>query len=36
MHIDVKNFIQENFANGVDAFKFFIKSKNAFIFSIFN
>ena len=28
MHIDVKNFIQENFANGVDAFKFFIKSKN--------
>ena len=28
MHIDVKNFIQENFANGVDAFKFFIKCKN--------
>ena len=28
MHIDVKNFIQENFKNGVDAFKFFIKSKN--------
>ena len=28
MHIDVKNFMQENFANGVDAFKFFIKSKN--------
>ena len=28
MHIDVKNFIQENFANGVDAFKFFIKSRN--------
>ena len=28
MHIDVKNFIQENFANGIDAFKFFIKSKN--------
>ena len=28
MHIDVKNFIQENFVNGVDAFKFFIKSRN--------
>ena len=28
MHIDVKNFIQENFANGVDAFKFFIKCNN--------
>ena len=28
MHIDVKNFMQENFRNGIDAFKFFIKSKN--------
>ena len=28
MHIDVKNFIKENFHNGIDAFKFFIKSKN--------
>ena len=28
MHIDVKNFMQENFKNGIDAFKFFIKSKN--------
>ena len=25
MHIDVKNFMQENFKNGVDAFKFFTK-----------
>ena len=25
MHIDVKNFIQENFMNGIDAFKFFAK-----------
>ena len=25
MHIDVKNFMQENFMNGVDAFKFFTK-----------
>ena len=28
MHIDVKNFLQENFHNGIDAFKFFIKDKN--------
>ena len=28
MHIDVKKFMQENFKNGIDAFKFFIKSKN--------
>ena len=28
MHIDVKNFIKENFRNGVDAFKFFIRKKN--------
>ena len=28
MHIDVKNFMQENFKNGIDAFKFFIKSRN--------
>ena len=28
MHIDVKNFLQENFYNGIDAFKFFCKSKN--------
>ena len=28
MHIDVKNFIRENFRNGVDAFKFFIRKKN--------
>ena len=27
MHIDVKNFIRENFRNGVDAFKFFIRKK---------
>ena len=27
MHIDVKNFLQENFKNGFDAFKFFIKDK---------
>jgi hypothetical protein len=27
MHIDVRNFMQENFKNGVDAFKYFIKSK---------
>ena len=26
MHMDVKNFIRENFCNGVDAFKFFIGS----------
>ena len=25
MHIDVKNFMQENFLNGIDAFKFFTK-----------
>ena len=25
MHIDVKNFLQQNFENGIDAFKFFIK-----------
>ena len=28
MHIDIKNFIQQNFLNGVDAFKFFMKPKN--------
>ena len=28
MHIDVKNFIRENFKNGLDAFKFFIRKKN--------
>ena len=28
MHIDVKNFIKENFRNGIDAFKFFIRKKN--------
>ena len=28
MHIDIRNFMQENFSNGVDAFKYFIKSKN--------
>ena len=28
MHIDIKNFIQQNFMNGVDAFKFFMKPKN--------
>ena len=28
MHIDVKNFIRENFRNGIDAFKFFIRKKN--------
>ena len=28
MHIDVKNFMKENFRNGVDAFKFFIRKKN--------
>ena len=28
MHIDVKNFMRENFKNGVDAFKFFIRKKN--------
>ncbi len=28
MHIDVKHFLQENFYNGIDAFKFFCKSKN--------
>ena len=28
MHIDVKNFVQQNFMNGVDAFKFFMKPKN--------
>ena len=27
MHIDVKNFIQENFMNGIDAFKFFTKKE---------
>ena len=27
MHIDVKNFMQENFLNGVDAFKFFTKKE---------
>ena len=27
MHIDIRNFMQENFKNGVDAFKYFIKSK---------
>ena len=29
MHIDVKNFLQENFKNGFDAFKFFVKDKNS-------
>ena len=28
MHIDVKNFIRENFKNGLDAFKFFIRKNN--------
>ena len=28
MHIDVKGFLQQNFYNGIDAFKFFCKSKN--------
>ena len=28
MHIDVKNFIRENFRNGIDAFKMFIRKKN--------
>ena len=28
MHIDVKNFLRENFNNGVDAFKFFIRKKS--------
>ena len=28
MHIDIKNFIQQNFMNGIDAFKFFMKPKN--------
>ena len=28
MHIDVKNFLNENFKNGLDAFKFFIRKKN--------
>ena len=28
MHIDIKNFLQQNFENGVDAFKFFMKQKN--------
>ena len=27
MHIDIKNFLQENFDNGVDAFKFFVNDK---------
>ena len=27
MHIDVKKFIKDNFANGIDAFKFFIGKK---------
>ena len=28
MHIDVKNFLRDNFNNGVDAFKFFIRKKS--------
>ena len=28
MHIDIKNFMQQNFMNGIDAFKFFMKPKN--------
>jgi hypothetical protein len=28
MHIDVKNFIRENFRNGIDAFKMFIRKRN--------
>ena len=28
MHIDIKNFVQQNFRNGVDAFKFFMKPNN--------
>ena len=28
MHIDVKNFMRENFRNGLDAFKFFIRKNN--------
>ena len=27
MHNDIKNFLQQNFENGVDAFKFFIRDK---------
>ena len=27
MHIDIKNFLQESFKNGFDAFKFFVKDK---------
>ena len=30
MHIDVKNFMQENFINGIDAFKFFAKKDITF------
>ena len=30
MHIDVKNFLRENFRNGLDAFKFFIRKKKYF------
>ena len=28
MHIDVRNFLRENFHNGIDAFKFFIRKRN--------
>ena len=28
MHINIKNFIQQNFINGIDALKFFMKPKN--------
>ena len=28
MHTDIKNFLKDNFNNGVDAFKFFISKKN--------
>ena len=27
MHIDIKNFLQQNFENGVDAFKYFMKNR---------
>ena len=30
MHIDIKNFLQQNFKNGIDAFKFFMKNKKDF------
>ena len=30
MHIDIKNFLQQNFENGIDAFKFFMKQRKDF------